>query len=1054
MGLAESGWWHRSNEEGTPLSSQLYPEDWLYLIENSGFEEPVNLMDKMAKELYRYVIIARRPIRISTQSVASPDHTYACVFIASGGKDSTLIAQLLKSETVKDGVQSTIIAGKEIEQIGETYVVLDLLDDSDLKQLVQLVELQSELPLKIIYLVGTIQHYSESSTLDIGHRVSRINTRFINFINSLSKANMKNLPSVWLVTTGAVSSSKINEIDYDPNPNQAGLWSIGRVVRNEYPDIDLRQIDIQSKVSSSQISRLLWHEIQFGDGEEEIILTEQGRKALRLNKKTIGSVIYSREKLSSINKIYQLGFSRSGSIENLEWSAQERLLPGLDELEVEVRATGLNFRDIMFTSGFLPGEMLENGLSGATLGLECSGIVTRIGDNIENFEVGDKVIALAPACFSSHIIASKFAVMRKPDGWSFEAAATIPTTFLTIYYALNSLARLKNNERILIHGAAGGVGLAAIQYAHHCGAEIFATAGTPEKRKFLEFLGVDHVLDSRSLKFADQIMNITNNEGVDVILNSLAGEAMTRNFKVLRPFGRFLELGKRDFFENTKLDLKPFKNNITYFGIDADQLLQHEPERSAELMKEVMALFKDGVFRPLPYTVFADNDVESAFRYMQQSQHIGKVIVSQKSSSIKIKMEANKTSLELQSNGTYMVTGGLSGFGLATAQWLVAKGARHLVLLGRSGITESDTQVTVDEMRNNDIDVKIVQCDVTDAIKMQSVLHDIQDTASPLKGVFHAAMVLDDKLIRNVDYNSMYKVLAPKVQGAWNIHRLTKEYKLDLFVMYSSVTSSLGNPGQSNYVAANAFLESLAKFRKKAGYAANVVALDAITDTGYLARNKQLSGRLTKRLGLGGITSEQAFDALETIILTDQTETIVFNANWAALKRALPVLNSNLYRNIMHGLSMNEGFSGEDLIDLLSRLDNSERQPVVVNFLIAEIARILQMPEEKIAHNCTIQDLGIDSLMAMELATTIEVKLGIDLPVMTLADNVTLDGLANRIINMLDLGDIDNNSTNNSVNDIVTSLAKIHAEDLTEEELQSITNDIDSGQITPKRLIK
>jgi phthiocerol/phenolphthiocerol synthesis type-I polyketide synthase C len=1054
MGLAESDWWHRSNEEDTPLSSQLYPEEWLYLLESTGFEEPVNIMDKMAKELYRYVIIARRPIRISTQSAISPDNTYACVFIASDGNDSTKIAQLLKSETVKDGVQSTIVAAKANEQMGDKHVVLDLLDESDLKQLVQLVEHQSEIPLKIIYLAGTNQHNSESSTLDIGHRVSRINTRLINFIVSLTNANMKKLPSVWLVTTGAVSSSHINEIDYNPNPYQAGLWSIGRVIRNEYPDIDLRQIDIQSNVSSSQISRLLWNEIQSGDGEEEIILNELGRKALRLNKKDISSEIYSREKLSSINKIYQLGFSRSGSIENLEWSAQDRRLPGLDELEVEVRATGLNFRDIMFTSGFLPGEMLENGLSGATLGLECSGVVTRIGNNIENVEVGDEVIALAPACFSSHIIASKFAVMKKPKAWSFEAAATIPTTFLTIYYALHTLARLKKNERILIHGAAGGVGLAAIQYAHHCGAEIFATAGTPEKRKFLEFLGVDHVLDSRSLEFADQIMDITNNEGVDIILNSLAGEAMTRNFKVLRPFGRFLELGKRDFFENTKLDLKPFKNNITYFGIDADQLLQHEPERSAELMKEVMELFDSEVFRPLPYTAFTANDVEGAFRYMQQSQHIGKVIVSQKFSSIKIKVEANKASLELISRGTYLVTGGLSGFGLATAQWLVTKGARHLVLLGRTGITESATQLIVDEMRNKDIDVKVVLCDVTDAIKMQSVLHDIQDTPFPLKGVFHAAMVLDDNLIRNVDYNTMYKVVAPKVQGAWNIHRLTKEYNLDLFVMYSSVTSSIGNPGQSNYVAANAFLESLAKFRKKSGHAATVIAWDAITDTGYLARNEQLSGRLTKRLGLGGITSEQAFDALETLILTDQTETIVFNANWAALKRALPVLNSNLYRNIMHGLSMNEGYGGEDLVDLLSRLDNSERQPVVVNFLIGEIARILQMPEEKIAHNCTIQDLGIDSLMAMELATTIEVKLGIDLPVLTLADNVTLDGLANRIINMLDLDDNNNITANNSVNDIVTSLAKIHAEEFTEEELQSISYDIDSNQITPKRLIK
>jgi acyl carrier protein len=336
---------------------------------------------------------------------------------------------------------------------------------------------------------------------------------------------------------------------------------------------------------------------------------------------------------------------------------------------------------------------------------------------------------------------------------------------------------------------------------------------------------------------------------------------------------------------------------------------------------------------------------------------------------------------------------------------------------------------------------------------MQTVLHDIQLTKHPLKGVIHAAMVLEDNLLLNIDSRNMFNVIAPKVQGAWNLHRLTRDYNLDLFVMYSSVTTSIGNPGQGNYISANAFLECLAKFRKRTGLAATVIGWDAITDTGYLARNEQLAGRLIKRLGLGGITSEQAFEAMEMMILTDQTETVVFNANWSALKRALPILNSHLYRNIMHGLVMHENLGGEDLIDLLARLDDSERQPVVVNFLIAEIARILQMPEEKIAHNCTIQDLGIDSLMAMELATTIEVKLGIDLPVMTLADNITLDGLANRIINMLDPADRQDLATN-SVNQIVTSLAKIHAEDLTEEELQSLSNEIDNGEGTPRRLIQ
>ncbi|NNE39101.1 MAG: SDR family NAD(P)-dependent oxidoreductase, partial [Gammaproteobacteria bacterium] len=514
---------------------------------------------------------------------------------------------------------------------------------------------------------------------------------------------------------------------------------------------------------------------------------------------------------------------------NLRWNAKQRQLPALDDVEIEVKATGLNFRDIMYTSGLLPPEMLEGGLSGATLGLECSGIITRKGEGVEHFEIGDEVIALAPACFSSHVISSKYAVTKKPSNWSFEAAATIPTTFFTVYYSLSYLARLRKGEKILIHGAAGGVGIAAIQYANYCGAEIYATAGTPEKRKFLELLGVDHILDSRTLNFADDILELTGGQGIDVILNSLAGDAMVQNFKVLRPFGRFIELGKRDFYENSKLDLKPFRNNITYYGVDADQLLQFEQERSSELMHEVMALFEQGIFRPLPYTVFPTSDVKSAFRFMQQSQHIGKVVVSQDSNSLKIHAKLNSQNLELNPDATYMVTGGLSGFGLSTANWLVAKGARHLVLLSRSGSVIDENTTLFNEIKAKNVDVKIVACDITDAIKLQSVLHDIQESDFPLKGVVHAAMVLEDNLIKNMDYEAMHNVIAPKVQGAWNLHRLTREHDLELFILYSSVTTCLGNPGQVNYVAANGFLESLAKFRIKSGYPATVVSWDAIT---------------------------------------------------------------------------------------------------------------------------------------------------------------------------------------------------------------------------------
>ncbi len=1053
MGLVNSQWWHRSSKEEFPLSSRLHPEEWMFLLEDSDFEDTLNLTDEISKDLYHYVIVSRRPPRSGNHMLKIQEHTSTCLLITNDDEESAKIAKFLKSEMVKDGVKAKIITSGDILPKNKDTVSLDLLSENDQKKLQVCIEELDGPSLKIIYIAVKEDNISRAAFQNIGEGVSRTNIRLNNFINILASASINNLPPVWLVTSGAVTSSNVIGNDEQPNPYLSGLWAMGRVIRNEFPDVDLRMIDLKTQASSGQVSKLLWNEIMFGDGEEEIIISEQIRSALRLQKCDIASEIVNREKLQSLNKIYQLEFTKAGSIDNLQWNAKQRKLPAVDQIEIEVKATGLNFRDVMYTSGLLPPEMLEGGLSGPTLGLECSGVVTHIGEGIDHIEVGDEVIALAPACFSSHVIASKYAVTKKPEFWSFEAAATIPTTFFTVYYALNHMARLRKGEKILIHGAAGGVGIAAIQYAHHCGAEIFATAGTREKRQFLELLGVDHILDSRTLEFADEILAKTDNQGIDVVLNSLAGEAMIQNFKVLRPFGRFVELGKRDFYENSKLDLKPFRNNITYYGVDADQLLQFEQERSSEMMGEVMSLFEQGVFRPLPFTVFPTSDVSGAFRFMQQSHHIGKVVISHNTSTLKIHAKLNKQNLELNRNATYMVTGGLSGFGLSTANWLADKGARHLVLLSRSGSISLENEIALKEIQDKDVDVKLVACDITDAIKVQSVLHDIQESSYPLKGIVHAAMVLEDNLIKNMDFETMYNVIAPKVQGAWNLHRLTRDSSLDLFVMYSSVTTCLGNPGQVNYVAANAFLESLAKFRTKSGLPATVISWDAITDTGYLARNTKLAERITKRLGLGGIKSKQAFNAMETLIMSEHVETIVFNANWQALKRALPIINSHLFKDILHGQSGHDHLEGEDLYGTLSRLDDSERQPFIVNFLICEIARILQMPEEKIAHNCTIQDLGIDSLMAMELASTIENKLGINLPVMTLADNVTLDSLANRINNMLEPADLHGES-NSDVDEIVTSLAKIHAENLTEDELKSISDDAINARDGSKRLIQ
>ena len=381
----------------------------------------------------------------------------------------------------------------------------------------------------------------------------------------------------------------------------------------------------------------------------------------------------------------QLDCSVPGPFRNLRWRAapdQER--SGDDEVEIEVRAAGFNFRDVMYAMGLLPDEAVEDGFCGPTLGMEVAGIVTRLGAAVDGTRAGDAVIAFAPASFANRVRTRSLAVARKPAHWSFAAAATVPTAFFTAYYALHELARLREGERVLIHGAAGGVGIAAIQLAKHLGAEIFATAGSDAKRDFVRLLGADHVFDSRSLGFADEVMRASGG-GVDVVLNSLAGDAIARNLRLLRPFGRMLELGKRDFYENSRVGLRPLRNNISYFGIDADQLLAQRPDTARRVFIDLMALFADGSLHPLPHRTFDAADIATAFRHMQASRHIGKVVVTFAPDFDPLGSPLGRAAAVAQADATYVVTGGLSGFGLRTAWWLVRHGARHLALLSRRG---------------------------------------------------------------------------------------------------------------------------------------------------------------------------------------------------------------------------------------------------------------------------------------------------------------------------------------------------------------------------------
>lgn len=849
------------------------------------------------------------------------------------------------------------------------------------------------------------------------------------------------LPKLSFITRGGVPVDGLVEAEYC-NPAHAALWGFGRVVMNEYPGLGCKLIDLENTTQSLALAELLVDEQLHHDGENEVVLRESARHVLRMRRTALKTSVESAQ----LGERYRLDFRVPGQLRNLIWLDQPECDLAAEEIEVRPVATGLNFRDVMYVMGLLPDEAVEHGFAGASLGLEFSGVVTRVGHRVDEYVPGDAVMGFGSACFASHVVTRANAVTPKPEAWSFEEAATVPTVFFTVYYALKQLANLQAGERVLIHGAAGGVGIAAVQLARYLGAEVFATAGSDEKREFVTLLGADHVFDSRSLAFADQILAVTNGEGVDVVLNSLAGEAIRRNLHVLRPFGRFLELGKRDFFENTPIGLRPFKDNISYFGIDADQLLIARPDLAGRVFREVMALFRSGVLSPLPVRAFTAERVVDAFRYMQQARQIGKVVVTFDGAPIQPQpLLPHRAQIRFDGQAAYLVTGGVSGFGLETARWLARNGAGQLVLLSRRGAATPGADEAIASIQSLGAQAIVLPCDVAERESLSQVLR--HDDMLPLKGIFHAAMVIDDALMSNLDPDRMNRVLVPKIKGAWNLHELTRALPLDHFMLYSSVTTYIGNPGQANYVTANAWLEGLAVLRRAQGLPVTCVGWGPIGDAGYLTRNQAVKDSLASRLGADPLSAEGALRMLGIALAEPQPNVAIGDFQFSALARLLPSAQGPRFTSLRrHGDDAAGGAENlDDFKVLIEGKSPAEVQALVTLLVTQEVALILAVSAERIDPARSLHDLGLDSLMGVELALGLEKRFGIQVPAMMLNEGPTVERVTARIMERLRAAD-GSGDESSDLTAAAVSMAAQHGESLSLEVLEAAVADVEKEQ--------
>ncbi|WP_405087362.1 SDR family NAD(P)-dependent oxidoreductase [Microbispora sp. NBC_01389] len=780
--------------------------------------------------------------------------------------------------------------------------------------------------------------------------------------------------TVWLVARpcGALPEPRLADVRL--HPEDAATWGTTRSLGNEQPRPAIRRLCLHPTGDAARDAGRLAAELLAPDEEDEILLTRRGRFVPRL----LEPGEHGRDLAVGSGGGYRLKVCDPGLSYTLAWEEIPMPEPEPDEVVVEVRAIGLNYRDVMQAVNLLPAEAVEAVFGGHELGLECAGIVTAVGAAVAGIRPGDRVMAAGPVGFASHARVKAWAAVPVPEGMTFTEAATMPMAFATAHHSLGYCARVRAGETILVHGGAGGVGLAALQYARHHGARVIATAGTAAKRDLLLAMGADHVLDSRSLHFAEQVREVTGGRGVDIVLNSLAGEAIARGVECLRHGGRFIELGKRDIYQNRALLLRPFSDNLAFHGVDIGTLMWKAPELMADSTSQAAPLYRSGRFRPLPHTVFPAARVADAFAMMRHSRHIGKVVVSFDPRDEPVTVRPQRTAPRLDPEGTYLVTGGLGGFGAATARRLAQRGARHLALVGRRGAETPDAPALLAELQRSGVEVRAYAADVADRDGMRRVLRDLDGGGHPLRGVVHAAMHLDDGLLADIGDDRIRAVLRPKVAGAMVLDELTRDLPLDLFVMYSSLTT-VGNIGQTSYVAANLFLEALARRRRREGLPALTACLGALAETGVLTRGRQ--GEALAKAGIPPMPPARALDAVEAMLGEHADVAMVGRCDWGRLRQVLPGLRRPWLSLVLPPGAEEQG---PDLPSLLAEMSHEQGYAYVTEQITRLLSTVMLVPVGQIASDRRLDEYGLDSLMATELLTTIRGRFGVDIPPMEL----------------------------------------------------------------------
>lgn len=758
-------------------------------------------------------------------------------------------------------------------------------------------------------------------------------------------------PRLYVVTRGAQTVLAGER----PNLEQAGLRGLLRVIGAENPSLHPTQIDVDDETEGTYVAR----QLLLGTQEDETAF----RNAQWYTAHLYPSPLRPEERYTTVvdheREGMRLEIRTPGDLQTMEMTAFERVAPGPGEIEVAVTASSLNFADVLVAMGRYPSYAGK-----PQLGIDFAGVVTAVGPNVRTHKVGDHVGGMSPnGCWGTFLTCDADVAVTLPAGLRDDQAAAVSTAAATAWYGLHELARIKPGDKVLIHSATGGVGQAAIAIARLARAEIYATAGTHERRELLRRMGINNVYDSRSVAFAEQILEDTDGYGVDIVLNSLTGAAQRAGVELLAFGGRFIEIGKKDIYGDTRMGLFPFRRNLSFYGVDLALMCMTHPAQIRKLLSTVYQMTAEGVLPQPETTHYPLAEAATAIRVMGAAEHTGKLILSIPRTGHSTVVVPPEQAQVFRPDGAYIVTGGLGGLGLFLAAKMSAAGAGRIVLNSRSQPNPAACE-EIGRMRASGTEVEIVTGDVACAETVDRLVAEATATGLPVRGVLHAAAVVEDAILTNISDELVERDWAPKVYGAWHLHRATTTQPLDWFCSFSSAAALLGSPGQGAYAAANSWLDAFTQWRRAQGLPANAVAWAAWDQIGagkHLAATgdtTMISPEEGARAFEALLRHNRAFTGYAPMIgtpwLTDLAARSPFAEAFAA--SADRPAETSSFRAELHALPADEW-------------------PTRVRRLVAEqLSLILR---RSVDPDRPISEYGLDSLGNLELRTRIETETGI-----------------------------------------------------------------------------